>query len=71
MAGIEAGCLVLAVDAPPVDGKANEALRALLAEVAGVPRSRVELVRGATSKIKAFLVAGVTPGEVTARLAGT
>jgi uncharacterized protein YggU (UPF0235/DUF167 family) len=39
-----------------VDGKANDAVTRLLAEHFGVPRSRVELVSGATARIKRFRV---------------
>ncbi|OBA77088.1 hypothetical protein A5641_19480 [Mycobacterium sp. 1554424.7] len=39
-----------------VDGKANEAVARLLAEHLQLPRSRVELVSGTTSRIKRFRV---------------
>ena len=39
-----------------VDGKANEAVVAVLAEHFEVPRGRVDLVRGHTSRIKTFRV---------------
>jgi uncharacterized protein len=42
------------VTAPPVENKANLAVRELLAEKFGVPKSRVALVRGARSPIKEF-----------------
>lgn len=37
-----------------VDGKANEAVVKLLAKHFGIAKSRVELIRGATSKVKCF-----------------
>ncbi len=40
----------------PVDGKANEAVRKLLAKHLGVPPSSIELVSGHTSKNKVFAV---------------
>jgi uncharacterized protein len=40
------------VTAPPVDAAANEALVRLLADQLGVPRNRVELMRGHTSRHK-------------------
>lgn len=43
-----------AVTAPPEDGKANAAVAALLARALGVPKSRLVLVRGATSRDKLF-----------------
>ena len=45
--------------APPVDGKANEECIRLFAEVAGVPRSRVRIVKGETSRNKVVEVEGV------------
>ena len=45
--------------APPVDGKANEACLRFLAELAGVARSRVRIVSGATARLKVVEVAGM------------
>ena len=39
-----------------VDGKANAAVHRLLAEHLGVPRNRITLVSGATSRIKRFRI---------------
>lgn len=51
--------LVARVAAPPVDGKANIALCKLLAGAAGVPPSRVSVVRGQTSRDKTVRFAGI------------
>ena len=40
------------VAAPPVEGKANAALRALLASWLDLPKSRIRLEKGETSRIK-------------------
>jgi len=40
------------VKAPPVEGKANEALVRLLSDYFGVPKSRVLIIKGAASKYK-------------------
>ncbi|MEK6583336.1 MAG: DUF167 domain-containing protein, partial [Nitrospirota bacterium] len=40
------------VKAPPVEGKANEALVRLLGDYFGVPKSHIRITRGATSKYK-------------------
>ena len=58
------------VTAPPVDGKANAALCAFVAERAGVPRSRVQVVRGMTSRDKVVRVDGVDPDALRAALLG-
>lgn len=46
------------VRAVPEDGKANEALVALIAESAGVAKSAVALTAGHTSRVKTLTVAG-------------
>ncbi|MFA7654440.1 MAG: DUF167 domain-containing protein [Candidatus Magasanikbacteria bacterium] len=38
--------------APPVDGKANEALIEILAEYFNIPKSKIKIARGLTSKNK-------------------
>jgi uncharacterized protein len=56
--GERAGAIVIRVTAPPVDGKANAALCALIARAAGVPPSRVSVVRGQSSRDKVVRVEG-------------
>lgn len=46
------GALRVRLQAPPVDGAANEALRRWLADSIGCPVNQVELIRGATSRRK-------------------
>jgi len=50
------GALTIYVREPAVEGKANDAVVKLLATHLGVPPSRVELVSGATSRVKRFRV---------------
>jgi len=50
--GLHDGCLRLRLNAPPVDGKANDALLAWLAQELGVPRRAVTLLRGESSRRK-------------------
>lgn len=50
------GLISVRVTAPPQDGKANEAVRKLLAKSLGLAKSRLTLVRGATSRDKVFRV---------------
>ncbi len=52
------------VAAPPVDGKANDALLRLLAKALGVAPSRVTLVSGAQSRVKIVEVDGMTADVV-------
>jgi uncharacterized protein (TIGR00251 family) len=46
--------------APPVDGKANDECIRFFAERAGVPRSRVRIVSGATARLKVVEIEGVS-----------
>jgi uncharacterized protein (TIGR00251 family) len=46
------GALLVRVSAPPVEGKANDAVVELLAEALNVPRSAVHLERGAAARSK-------------------
>jgi uncharacterized protein len=60
----------LQLAAPPVDGKANEACVAFLAELAGVAKSRVRIVSGATGRMKVVEIEGIAQGEMERRLEG-
>ena len=66
--GLHGGAVKIALSAPPVDGKANEALIAFVAEKVGLPRARVSLVSGAASRSKALRVTGRSADEVRAAL---
>jgi uncharacterized protein YggU (UPF0235/DUF167 family) len=49
------------VRAAATEGQANDALIALLARAVGVPQREIELVSGATSRIKRVTIAGHGP----------
>ena len=66
--GIQAGSLKVAVTAPPEDGRANKALVELLRDLLGLKRSQIELLSGAASREKRFLIRGVASVELEARL---
>jgi uncharacterized protein YggU (UPF0235/DUF167 family) len=55
-AGLEMtdGVIRISVSAPPEDGRATEAARVALAAALGVAKTRLVLVRGATSRDKLF-----------------
>lgn len=61
--------LKIAVNAPPIEGRANEALIAFLAETFSVPRRAVELTAGELSRSKVFLIRGVTLARANAVVA--
>lgn len=46
------GMLLVRVTAPPVEGKANDAVVALLAKALGTPRGAIQVVRGASARTK-------------------
>ena len=60
------GAIRISVTATPEDGRATEAARAALAEALGVAKTRLALVRGATSRDKLFRLDG-QPGERSSR----
>jgi len=61
--------LKVALTAPPVDGKANEACTDFLAKLLKVPRSSVTIASGHSSRNKVIRVAGLSAEEVRRRLA--
>ncbi len=63
------GVLRLRVTAPPVEGRANEAVVRLLSAALGVPRSRVAVVSGMSGRQKLVQVEGLGEQEVRRRLA--
>lgn len=66
--GVRGDALLVRLAAPPVEGAANDALVAFLADQLGVPRSAVRIVHGRTSRSKRVVIAGVTAARVTAVL---
>lgn len=60
--------LKIKVTAPPVDAAANQALIELLAETLDCSRSRVELIRGQTSRHKTILLHGFKLEDVQQKL---
>jgi uncharacterized protein len=62
--------LKIAVQAPPVEGRANDALIEFLAARFGIARRDVVLVSGESSRSKTFLLRGVRAPEITNKFAG-
>ena len=61
--------LVLRLNAPPVEGKANKAAVDFLSEYFGVTRSAVVLVRGESSRHKIFQIVGLKSDDLERKLA--
>ncbi len=62
--GVVGDALKLALTAPPLEGRANEACIAYLAEFLNVPRSSVTIAAGETSRQKLIRVAGLSAAQV-------
>jgi uncharacterized protein (TIGR00251 family) len=56
VAGERDGVLLVRVTAPPVEGRANDAVVALLARALGTPRGTVQVVGGASARTKRISV---------------
>jgi uncharacterized protein (TIGR00251 family) len=61
--------LKIAVQAPPLDGRANHALIAFLADLLSVARTNVDLISGELSRSKVFLLRGTGVAKVNAAIA--
>ncbi len=68
MRGRHGDAVKIAVTAPPEDGRANAALVEYLKSWLRVKRSQVELLSGEKNRNKVFLIRGLTPAELGARV---
>lgn len=66
--GRHGDALKIRLAAPPVDGKANAALLAFIAEKVGAGKTAVELVSGQTSRAKRVRIGGVPESIVRAKI---
>ena len=67
----DGGMIRVRVTAPPEDGRANEAVVALLAERLELPRRSIRLAGGATSRVKWIEADGLEEAELWRRLEAT
>ena len=68
VAGVRGDALLVRLAAAPVDGAANDALVAFLAEIFDVPRRDITLVSGHTSRDKRITISGLSEARLAARL---
>jgi hypothetical protein len=68
VAGVLGDSLKVRLQAPPVDGKANEMLAKFLAKALDVPIRNVSLVSGQTGRLKRVLIRGVSEEDIRRRL---
>ena len=57
--GRHGGALKLSITAPPVDGKANEAVSKFVAKILKVPKSSVSIASGQSSRMKLIHIEGI------------
>ena len=69
LVGLRDGVLHVRVSAPPVDGKANQAVCRLIARAVGVGKTSVRVVRGERSRDKVVTIEGVEPEAALRALA--
>lgn len=60
--------LKIALTAPPVDGRANDACVEFLAGLLGLPRSSITIISGQSSRNKVIRVTGTTIEHVHSKL---
>ena len=60
----ERGILKVHVTAPPVDGAANEALIAFLAQRLNVPKRDIQIVSGLSGRQKIVEIVGITASDI-------
>ncbi|MDR3404032.1 MAG: DUF167 domain-containing protein [Chthoniobacter sp.] len=68
--GVHGEAIKVKVQAPAVEGKANEALREFLAERLKVPARAVEIISGGKSRDKMVAVEGLETAQARERLLG-
>ena len=65
LAGVQDGALKVRLKAPAIEGRANAALRTFLAECFQTSKSRVEILRGHSGRLKQVRLAGLAPAACT------
>jgi uncharacterized protein (TIGR00251 family) len=69
--GTRGGAILIRLAAPPVDGGANDALIAFLAEALTLPRRNISIVSGEKSRDKRVRVEGIDEAGARTRLLGS
>jgi uncharacterized protein (TIGR00251 family) len=66
--GIHGNALKIRLQAPPVEGRANEALIRFLSDVLDIPRSQLSIASGETGRNKAVLITGISKAELIEKI---
>ncbi|PJD94956.1 MAG: YggU family protein [Legionella sp.] len=66
ISGLHDGALKIRLNAPPIEGRANEALIKYLAKCFDVPSKQIKLIRGEKSRRKTFEITGslIDPSKI-------
>lgn len=70
VAGLHGGALKVQLTAPPVEGAANDACLRFLADLLGLSRARLSIVKGTKARHKLIRIADISIEEIRARLKG-
>jgi hypothetical protein len=62
------GTVKISLTAPPVEGKANQALINFLSQLLDIPREQLTILAGAGARNKLVSVSGLTPAELNKRV---
>lgn len=68
IAGTRGDALLVRLNAPPVDGAANDELIRLLADALGIARRNIEIVSGHRARAKRVRITGVTGADLREKL---
>ena len=66
--GFTDGVLQVRVSAPPIKGKANKELIAVLSRLLGVGKSQIDIIRGHTTRNKVIAINGLSQEDIMRRL---
>jgi len=66
--GEQKGVYKVKLTAPPVEGRANKALKELLAKKLGLPKGNIEIISGERSRTKSIRIHGLSLDDVDRRL---
>ena len=62
--GNEEGVIKVKLTAPPVEGRANKALKDFLAKRLGLPKKNIEIISGTKSRLKSVRIEGLNIKEI-------
>jgi len=66
--GIKDGVLLVSLNAPPIEGRANEALTKFMAGLLDIPRSNITIYKGEHSRNKVLYIEGIDKETTVSRL---